>query len=122
VAFVVVLLAVLGVGAYLVNDYATNTYFVTVDDGEVTIFRGRPGGVLWIDPELVERTGIDADDVPDEFVADVREGVDRSSLAAARRYAEGIEDRIEELAPPPTTTTTTTSSTTTTAPAPTSTP
>ena len=121
VAFVLVLVAVVGVGAYLVNDYATNTYFVRIDDGEVSVFRGRPGGVLWIDPELVDRTGIDEDDVPPEFRADLRDGVDQPTRAAAERYVSRVEDRIEDLAPPPTTTTTTTS-TTTTAPPPTSAP
>ena len=65
VAFVLVVVALLGAGAYLVNDYARNTYHVIIDDhGEVAIYRGRPGGVLWFDPSFVETTGIDGTDVP----------------------------------------------------------
>ena len=111
VLFVLVVLAVVGAGIYLVNDYATNTYHVVLEDDEVEIYRGRPGGVLWIDPELVERTGIDEEDVPAEFRSDLLEGVTRPSLDSARRYVANLEERIEELEPPPTTTTTSSTST-----------
>ena len=117
VLFVLVVVGVIGAGLYLVNDYARNTYHVMLADGEVQIFRGRPGGVLWIDPELVDRTGIDEEDVPAEAERDLIEGVSRPSLDSARRYVANLEDRIEELEPPPTTTTTTSSSTTTAPPA-----
>ncbi|MGK2927974.1 MAG: Stp1/IreP family PP2C-type Ser/Thr phosphatase [Acidimicrobiales bacterium] len=112
VAFVVVVLGLLGAGAYLVNDYARNSYHVILDDDEVTIFRGRAGGVLWFDPSLEERTGIDAEDVPGTFRDRLEGGVNQSSLAAAQRYVANLEERIDELTPPVTTTTSTTSSTT----------
>ena len=118
VLFVLVVVGILGAGLYLVNDYARNTYHVMLDDGEVKIFRGRPGGVLWFDPELVDGTGIDEDDVPAEVRRDLVDGVSRPSLDSARRYVANIEDRIEELEPPPTTTTTTSSTTTAPAAAP----
>lgn len=119
VLFVLVVLGLLGAGAWLVNDYATNTYYVAVDDGEVTIFRGRPGGVLWLDPSLEESTGIDADDVPDEFLDDIEGERTFATLERARTFITNVGDRITELEPPPTTTTTTTtttSATTTTTP------
>lgn len=112
VAFVLVVLGLLGVGLFLVNDYARNTYTVTVDGDEVAILRGRPGGFLWFEPSLVERTGIDADDVPPALVDDLDAGVSRPTLREARTYVENLEDRIEEIRPPVTTTTTTTTSTT----------
>ena len=37
----------------------------------MAIFKGRPGGVLWIDPELVDVTGLGRDEVPDARVADI---------------------------------------------------
>ena len=39
------------------------------DADAVVIFRGRPGGVLWIEPEVVERTGHTRSDVPAGVVA-----------------------------------------------------
>lgn len=113
VAFVVVVLGLLGAGAFLVNDYARNTYHVIIDDsGEVSIYRGRAGGVLWFDPSLEERTGIEAEDVPATFRDRLTDGVNQADRAAAERYVANLEDRIEALAPPVTTTTSTTSSTT----------
>lgn len=114
IAFVLVVLALLGGGLWLVNDYATNTYFVSANDDEVTIFKGRPGGVLWIEPSAVEATGVDIDDVPDEFVDDIDSRRTFATIESARRFVNNVEQRIEDLTPPPTTTTTTT--TTTTAP------
>lgn len=121
IAFVLVVLALVGGGLWLVNDYATNTYYLDTVDGEVTIFKGRPGGVLWLDPEAVEATGVDVDDVPAEFADDIDDQRDFATIESARRFVTNMEERIEELAPPPTTSTTTTSSTTTTTAAPPST-
>ena len=45
--------------------YGTSAYFVGFDGDQVAIYKGRPGGVLWIDPELVDVTDLDRDDVPD---------------------------------------------------------
>ncbi len=115
VAFVVVVLGLLGAGAFLINDYARNTYHVIIDDsGEVSIYRGRAGGVLWFDPSLEERTGIEADDVPATFRDRLTDGVNHASRADAERYVANLEDRIEALAPPVTTTTSSTSTAPTT--------
>lgn len=113
VAFVVVVIGLLGAGGFLVNDFARNTYHVIIDDsGEVSIYRGRAGGVLWFDPSLEERTGIEADDVPATFRDRLADGVNQADRAAAERYVANLERRIEALAPPVTTTTSSTTSST----------
>jgi protein phosphatase len=89
---------------------ARNTFYVGFDDGEVVIFRGRSGGVLWFEPTVEESTGIRRFEVPAARRRAIEEGVERSSLAGARAYVSGLEDEIDEA----TTTTTTTSTTTTT--------
>ncbi len=114
VLFVVVVLGLVGGGLWLVNDYATNTYYVSVDDGTVTIFKGRPGGVLWLDPSIEESTEIAIDDVPEDFRDDIDDERAFTTLGSARRFVTNLEERIEDLTPPPTTTTTTTTSSTTT--------
>jgi len=38
---------------------ANSSYFVGIDGDEVVVFRGQPDGVLWLEPEIVERTGIE---------------------------------------------------------------
>jgi protein phosphatase len=102
--FVVGVLAVLG-GAFLtIQWYGTSTYFVGFDGDEVVIYQGRPGGLLWIDPDLERRTGIDRDDVPARYRRAIEDGREQSSLAEARRYVSNIERDIRAT----TTTTTTT--------------
>ncbi len=121
-AFVLAVIVLVGAGGWLAYNYARNTYFVTIDADEVTIFRGRPGGVLWFDPTLVERTGIDAADVPGDARSALESGVSQPTLNRAHRYIANLEERIAELTPPVTTTTTTRPSTSSTSTSSTSTP
>jgi protein phosphatase len=121
VLFVVVLLAIVGAIGGSVWWYGRNTFYVGVDDQRVTIFRGRPGGVLWLDPTVEQRTGLRLDEVPPARQRDVEKGKDADSLADARRYVANLRAQAEEEQAA---TTTTTSSTVppaapTTVPAPT---
>jgi serine/threonine protein phosphatase PrpC len=114
--FVLLVVALVGGVVATIQWYGTSTYFVGFDGDQVAIFKGRPGGVLWIDPDLVDVTDLDRDEVPDAHVADIEGGVEQGSLADARRYVANVTEQAEELAPP---TTTTTAPTTTTVPPPT---
>ncbi len=118
VLFTVLLLAVIGGAVATIQWYGTSTYFVGFDGDEVSIFRGRPGGLLWIDPTLEEGTAITRDEVPARYLAAIEAGHQHSSLAKAKLYVSNVERDIIDH-PPATTTTTTapTSSSTTTTPA-----
>lgn len=105
VLFIFLLIAVVTGALAAIGFYARAGYHVGIDDGEVAIFQGRAGGLLWFEPTLKERTGLAESDVPAQYLSDVREGHNVSSRAKADAYVEAIT---------PTTTTTTT--TTTTAP------
>ncbi|MFL6205402.1 MAG: protein phosphatase 2C domain-containing protein [Acidimicrobiales bacterium] len=110
VAFVVLLVAVIGGALATIQWYGTSTYYVTFEDDEVVIYQGRPGGVLWVDPELQDRTGIAREDVPDRYVPALEDGSEHSSLDEAEAYVANIQrdiDELEDVKPPPTTTTTT---------------
>jgi protein phosphatase len=107
--FVLAFLAIVGVTLGVIVYMGTNTYYVGVDDEQVAIFRGRPGGLLWIQPELAESTGIPFAEVPAASVAAVAAGVEQANLDDARRYVENLQEQIDRA-----TTTTTTSTTTTT--------
>ncbi len=115
-AFTVVVLVVLGGAFATIQWYGTSTYYVGFHGDEVAIFQGRPGGLLWIDPELESGTGIERDDVPRRYLPDLEDGREQSSLAAAQRYVSNIERDII-ASTTTTTTTTTTLPVTTTAPA-----
>ena len=117
-AFLVLLVAVLGGAFATIQWYGTSTYYVGYDGDEVAIFQGRPGGLLWIDPTLEAETGILRDEVPAQYRAALEAGHEHSSLAQAERYVSNIERDIAEQAEREEAATTTT---TTTAPAPTTT-
>ena len=111
VVFLLLLVAIIGGALATIQWYGSSTYYVTFEGDEVVIYQGRPGGILWVDPELQERTGIDRDDVPAQYVDDIEAGNEFSSLDEAQRYVANIERDIEELEDDTTSTTSTTSTT-----------
>lgn len=111
-AFAAAVVAIIALAFGFVWWTGTRTYYVGVDDQEnVTIYRGKPGGVLWIEPEVVEVTSMTLSEVPATSRDAVIAGVEEPSLAAAHRY---IDNMIEQMASSSSTTTSSTSSTTTT--------
>ncbi len=107
--FLVVLIAIVGAAAGAVYWTGTSTYYVAIEGEQVAIFRGKPGGVLWISPELVEVTALAADQVPPAARLDVESGREQASLDDARRYVDNL---LDQFAMSTTTTTTTTAPTT----------
>jgi protein phosphatase len=111
VALVVVVAGALGAVWW----YATSSYFVGLDDGRVAIFKGRPGGLLFIEPEVVEVTDLTEAAVPPARAADVEDGHAVSSLDDAQRYVRNLRRDSEIVSG--TTATTSPASPTTEAPA-----
>ena len=95
--FTLLLLVVLGAAGAAVGWYARRTYFVGVDDGNVAVFKGRPGGLLWFDPTVERRTRLDIDDVPEARRDDVSDGHEVADREAADRYVANLEDEAEAL-------------------------
>jgi PPM family protein phosphatase len=106
--FVVVLAAIVLAAAGSIWWYGRNTYYVGVDGDRVAIFRGKPGGVLWIDPTVEQRTSLKMSDVPPARREDLRAGREEATLSAARRYVANLRDQADELKQSTTTTTTST--------------
>ncbi len=97
--FVVVVLGILlGVmGVVFVS--ARSTYYVGFEGSEVVIFRGRPGGVLWLDPTVEESTGIEREEVPASYLDELEGG--RSSGASPRPRSTWIGSERRAGALPP---------------------
>ena len=116
--FFVLLLALAGGVVATIQWYGQSAYFVGFDGDQVAIFQGRPGGVLWIDPELVGTTELERERVPEDRVEELEAGVEQSTRADAEAYVARVTERAEELSPTTTESTTTTRPTTTTTAAP----
>lgn len=95
--FLVALLAVVGLTAGAVVYFARGAYFVGSggDDGAaVVVFQGRPGGVLWFQPTVVEATDLEVADLPMPERQRVEEGHVEPTLDDARRYVDTLEERV----------------------------
>jgi hypothetical protein len=97
-------IAVIGLALVAVGWYARHTYFVGLDNGQVAIFKGRPGGLLWFKPTLDRRTQLAEKDVPAARLPDVKAGKEEATRAEAQRYVNALR---QEAAQQTTTTTTT---------------
>ncbi len=127
--FVLLLLGLAAGVVATIQWYGQSTYFVGFEGDRVAIFKGRPGGLLWIEPELVETSELARDRVPEDRVDELQAGVEQSSKSDAEAYVNRVSERAEQLSPtsttttrPPATTTTTRATTTTTAATPPPTP
>jgi protein phosphatase len=95
--FVLLVLAVGGSAVGAVWWFARNTFYVGVDGEDVVIFRGRPGGVLWVEPTIEQRTDLLLAQVPAERQQDVEDGRTEPTLEDARDYVRALRNRVNEL-------------------------
>jgi protein phosphatase len=95
--FTVLVLAVAGAAVGAVWWFARNTFYVGVAEEEVVIYRGRPGGVLWIEPTIEQHTNLLLADVPAERQQDVTKGRTEPTLDDARDYVRALRARVREL-------------------------
>ncbi len=86
VVFFVLLLAILGGAAAAIAWYARSSYFVGLQGDQLTVFQGRPGGVLWWQPTVKERSEVTSSEVESQHLPALRAGQVESSVSAARQY------------------------------------
>ena len=91
--FSLILLALVGGAFYTIQWYGRSTYFVGFEGDRAAIFKGRPGGVLWLNPVLEETTDIERSHVPADTRDDLEAGKEQSSLADAHRYVDRLSER-----------------------------
>jgi serine/threonine protein phosphatase PrpC len=100
--WVLPVLAVLALAFGAVAWYARRTYFVGVDKGHVTIFKGRPGGVLGWDPTVDKDTGIETSQLSENELDDVKAKKTFSSRGGADDYVRRLDKAIKARTPPST--------------------
>ncbi len=89
-------LAVLALAFGAVGWYARRTYFVGVDKNRVTVFQGRPGGVLGWDPTVERRTTLDLSQLTDTEKTSVKDNKTFSSRGGADDYVTRLRNAVEK--------------------------
>lgn len=91
-AFVTSVLLVLGTAFAVVGWFGTKTFFVGENDGKVAIYQGRPGGLLWIEPNVVDTLDLETTELREVDSDRLREPV----LLDTRAEAEALVDDWRE--------------------------
>jgi len=112
--FVLVFVAVLGGASGVVVWFDKASFFVGLDNGYVAIFQGRPGGMLWLKPSVVERTSLKPAELLASNVVYLRQGMEESSYQAARDLVRNLSLERSRITQGETVTTTTSPQVTTT--------
>jgi PPM family protein phosphatase len=105
VGFVVALCLVLGAAVASMAWYARSSYFVTLKQGRIAIFHGRPGGVLWFQPTLSHLTAYSSASVLSYDLQSLKSGQLEPSLGQADQYVKNLvaakeEARLADQPPP----------------------
>jgi protein phosphatase len=86
VVYCAALVLLLGVAAVAIGWYARSGYFVGLTGNRITIFQGRPGGVLWFHPTVADATTVTTADIEARHLPTLTAGQEEPSLTAARQY------------------------------------
>ena len=78
------------------NWYATSSYYVTSSGTQIVIYQGRPGGVLWIQPKLVEVTPTSTNQILPIRQPALKTGVNEPSLSAAKNYVSNLANEYSQ--------------------------
>ena len=88
---------VLGVAFGIVDYYAHHTYFVGNDHGRVAVFQGHPGGLLFWNPTVQERTSLATKTLAPSDRAQVTAGHGQfGSVGGAHAYVAELRTRAAE--------------------------
>ena len=84
-------LAIVGIAVGGAISYANSAWFIDTEASEVVIFQGRPGGLLFVEPQAVQRTGINLNDLNPASRGRVGDVPAFSSLDDAEAFVEALE-------------------------------
>lgn len=94
--FLVLLIVVIAFGVSAVGIYANHSYYVGIDGSNIGIYQGRPGGLLWYDPKVVDRTNVSISQVLPYHLPDLKKGVIEPSFSAALTYVHNLSSEASQ--------------------------
>ena len=89
---------------------------MAVQKQEIVVKQGRPGGVLWFHPRVVDNTRTTTSQLLPSDVAQIRAGVQEPSLLAAKHYVTNLANKYVSVENAKRAETNSSTTTTTTAP------
>lgn len=89
-------LAILALAFGAVGWYARRTYFVGVSHNHVTVFKGRPGGVLGWNPTIEKRSSLDLSQLTQAEADAVKDNKTFSSRGGADAYVRRLNNAVEQ--------------------------
>lgn len=95
--FLGLLVLILAGGIAAVGIYADHSYFVGIDGTRLAVYQGRPGGLLWYNPTVVDRTQVRTDQVASYHLSDLEKGVVEPSLPAALNYVNNLLNEANQM-------------------------
>ncbi len=106
VLFVVLVLGVVAAAYAALRWYAMDDWYVGIDHGHLAVYQGRPGGLLWFEPRLVDETPVTTHGVMPYRIPQLRANGPEPSLAAAKSYVhslheEYLQTKSQSLGAPP---------------------
>jgi protein phosphatase len=91
VLFLLLIAAVPTAAYFAIRWYAYDNWYVSAQKQEIVVKQGRPGGVLWFHPSVVDVTKTTTSQVLPTDLAQIRAGVQEPSLLAAKRYVTNLQ-------------------------------
>lgn len=91
---IILMLSVVGIVGFGISGsawYARSAYFADEVEGEVVIFKGRPGGVLWFEPVTIENTQLDVQTLDGASQELLGNRTQWRSLDDAREFVRNLE-------------------------------
>jgi protein phosphatase len=76
--------------------YGTDSWYVALDQNHLAVYQGRPGGFLWFQPRLVDRTDVTTSGVLAFHLPALHTDQEQPTLAAAKRYIDDLHAEYEQ--------------------------
>ena len=92
--FLVLLLAFAGVVVLAIDIYVQHSYFVAALGNRVAIYQGRPGGVLWFNPHVVDLTSVRLSQLAEGVRSQITHGIAEGSLAQAKQFVQNATQQF----------------------------
>ncbi|WP_298445905.1 Stp1/IreP family PP2C-type Ser/Thr phosphatase [Ferrimicrobium sp.] len=95
--FALLLVCFAGVVVLAIDIYVQHSYFVATFGDRVAIYQGRPGGVLWFNPHVVDLTNIRLGQLAEGVRSQIEHGITEGSLTQAKQFVHNATEQFRSV-------------------------